>query len=620
MKIKCFITGLEARIHIFWSCDGLNDAREKEIGTDSYISDTDWDGLLDGAAMDGHVGEMDYGTNPLEADTDGDNWNDGDEVNTYKTNPILSDTDSDGVMDSEDMNPLVDLKVTVSINEILAIDDIDGPDGGEADFYVRVNIDEEWFPENTAPDAEEDPVNADAAQTEENGYYWTNADGSVWVNDDHKTSDEIGNRFIFTMNVPDDADTAYIQIALFDDNSAQAPNDNKDRWCDISPESTTQGSGYMPPSSYYPDGRSLVLQYDLKTGQWAGDDFLGDGNGYGHASGLEDGSKETDEDDCEIWFGITMNDNDGDGLAYWEEVNVFHTDPMLKDSDTDGDTLPDWYERKYCTQTSPSITWMNPNDDEDNDNLDNVGEFEYGTDPNFFEVNLVVSFEWNADEEYIDDFVNGMKKASDYLYDVTDGYLYFRVLRFYDNKVNWDDADIQVFGNDEWPRSNVGGIDHGDEHIYLPHNWDGNTMPWGYSWTNTSAYRTIIHEFGHYALYFYDEYIHPDGTEIDRSKLMHTLMAYQYDSSEMSTPSDYENTNYDTNTAQFGINGESCWETFFRHYSDRIYFDIDGDSVRDQITDDNNNGIIDIFESYVPISGPVLSTEGAYTIVEVNNG
>jgi|GEM_PF-2732679 len=347
--------------------DGLTDKEEKAAGTDPFLSDTDKDGLKDGwydsdqdetydmgetkgEIGDTSSGEGGYGTNVCVWDTDGDMLSDGKEVSTYKTNPGDDDTDNDGVIDSEDMNPLINVKVTVKIRNIMAIDDIDGPDGGEADFYVRVNIDGQWFPENTAPDAEEDPVNADAAQTEENGYYWTNADGSVWVNDDHKTPDEIGNRFTFTEDVPDNADTAYIQIELFDDNSAQAPNYNKDSWCDISPESTAQGSGYMPPSSYYPDGRSLVLQYNLKTGQWTGDDFIGDSNGYGHASGEEDGSTGTNEDDCEIWFDIVQTDNDRDGLVYYDEISNYETNPVCSDTDGDG-----WMDGRDFDPLDPDV-------------------------------------------------------------------------------------------------------------------------------------------------------------------------------------------------------------------------------------------------------------------------
>ncbi len=85
------------------------------------------------------------------------------------------------------------------------------------------------------------------------------------------------------------------------------------------------------------DGSNLDVYYSLKTGTWTGEDHTGDSNGPGHASGEEDGSTDTDEDDCEIWFNIIDNgDTDGDGLKYYQEVFVLMTDPATWDSDGDG--------------------------------------------------------------------------------------------------------------------------------------------------------------------------------------------------------------------------------------------------------------------------------------------
>lgn len=61
--------------------DGLDDVREKELGTDPYNADTDGDGLSDGDEV------IIWKTNPLNPDTDGDSYKDGDEVrNGY--NPL----------------------------------------------------------------------------------------------------------------------------------------------------------------------------------------------------------------------------------------------------------------------------------------------------------------------------------------------------------------------------------------------------------------------------------------------------------------------------------------------------------------------------------------------------
>ena len=54
--------------------DGLDDVRERELGTDPYNADTDKDVLSDGDEV------IIWKTNPLNPDTDGDTYQDGQEV------------------------------------------------------------------------------------------------------------------------------------------------------------------------------------------------------------------------------------------------------------------------------------------------------------------------------------------------------------------------------------------------------------------------------------------------------------------------------------------------------------------------------------------------------------
>ena len=77
--------------------DGLGKCLEKEIGTDPKNADTDGDGLNDGEEY------LTFKTDPLKADTDGDGLNDYDEVKTYQTNPLVVDTDGDGLSDGEEV-------------------------------------------------------------------------------------------------------------------------------------------------------------------------------------------------------------------------------------------------------------------------------------------------------------------------------------------------------------------------------------------------------------------------------------------------------------------------------------------------------------------------------------
>lgn len=77
--------------------DGLTNKEEDQLGTNPDEADTDGDGLKDGEEV------MKYKTDPLKIDTDGDNLGDGDEVMKYKTDPLKADTDGDGLKDGEEL-------------------------------------------------------------------------------------------------------------------------------------------------------------------------------------------------------------------------------------------------------------------------------------------------------------------------------------------------------------------------------------------------------------------------------------------------------------------------------------------------------------------------------------
>jgi len=73
--------------------DGLTFGEERKYGTNPYNADSDGDGLKDGDEI------LRYNTDPLKADSDGDGLNDGSEVNWFHTMPNRTDTDGDGLND-----------------------------------------------------------------------------------------------------------------------------------------------------------------------------------------------------------------------------------------------------------------------------------------------------------------------------------------------------------------------------------------------------------------------------------------------------------------------------------------------------------------------------------------
>lgn len=85
------------------------EAKNKQAAVDyqaiqkATTSDTDLDGLTNDK-------EKTLGTNPKNADSDGDGLLDGDEANLFKTDPLKTDTDGDGQSDGKEIksgkNPL----------------------------------------------------------------------------------------------------------------------------------------------------------------------------------------------------------------------------------------------------------------------------------------------------------------------------------------------------------------------------------------------------------------------------------------------------------------------------------------------------------------------------------
>ncbi len=112
--------------------DGLADLIEEYYGTDKFLVDTDGDSLSDYLEIilfgydplkkdSNHNGiedgeedadadtisnrmEIEYGTNPVQVDSDADGLSDADELNVYMTNPVLYDTDKDGANDGWEIN------------------------------------------------------------------------------------------------------------------------------------------------------------------------------------------------------------------------------------------------------------------------------------------------------------------------------------------------------------------------------------------------------------------------------------------------------------------------------------------------------------------------------------
>jgi hypothetical protein len=215
---------------------------------------------------------------------------------------------------------------------------------------------------------------------------------------------------------------------------------------------------------------------------------------------------------------------------------------------------------------------------------------------------LLVSVEWDADQQYLENLLEGFRYASNYLYDVTDGQLYFRNVIIYDNKVNWDQGDVWIHAYNEAecfahpPRPGnirLGGIIfRTDGHIYLPrilyfNNDDANRnltyTLYPYDWTialtnywgTNRVYppaRTLAHEFGHYGIGFRDEYCDADGHYIfdeehppvyDFGLMDDNLKVGVPQNSEMSCAAiQYWDPTHKVTRQWTDRGGRSCWDYF----------------------------------------------------------
>ena len=210
--------------------------------------------------------------------------------------------------------------------------------------------------------------------------------------------------------------------------------------------------------------------------------------------------------------------------------------------------------------------------------------------------NLLVSMEWDATITYTQQVSEALRLASDYLYDVSDGQFAFGHVAIYDDTCHWPDADVQLsVRNNVRPYAYVGGITAEDKArtIRVGRGWDR----WADSekpWNESDGFRTLVHEFGHYGLYLYDEYFEytfddwgnltgvrrssctgPENRDERTDATNASVMDWQYSSSELAMRGvdGLWTDEYCTHTAQWQLNGESDWETVTRYYTDTAALD-----------------------------------------------
>jgi hypothetical protein len=123
--------------------------------------------------------------------------------------------------------------------------------------------------------------------------------------------------------------------------------------------------------------------------------------------------------------------------------------------------------------------------------------------------NVIIAFEWLPSGLELATLERALRRAADFLYDVTDGWMTFGQAVIGGPEL-LDCADIQLFASNRLlPRSWVGGLH--EPLKYMPIRlgrglWQKNrgvSLPWD----EPESYRVLVHEWAHYALELLDDYI-----------------------------------------------------------------------------------------------------------------
>ena len=173
---------------------------------------------------------------------------------------------------------------------------------------------------------------------------------------------------------------------------------------------------------------------------------------------------------------------------------------------------------------------------------------------------LFVSVEWDAPRSYLEGIVRGIRRAAEFLYVATDGHLTYGRVIVADAAENWNGADLYDWANNAvHPNASVAGIRHRFDPVYAPWNTAMNFgRQWAATWDTPGLYSTVVHEFGHYGLGLFDEYLgSPQGTYrgLQYWEMCRCIMGYQYADHKTCWQG-----NHHAYTNQGMWNGRSCWQ------------------------------------------------------------
>lgn len=186
------------------------------------------------------------------------------------------------------------------------------------------------------------------------------------------------------------------------------------------------------------------------------------------------------------------------------------------------------------------------------------------------------------------DIYQALHRLSAELYDWTEGQMAIGPVGVHSGGERWAEADLRFLpANDKRPSAFVGGIVpaplaySGSGTVYTPaatyygRLWDGRDafVEGPGRWTEANAYRTIAHEWAHYALFLYDAYQNhyggpgyctcatlPTGCGYDARDA--SAMAYHYQATEFwHQESHPDAADFCYETWQYQAHGQTDWDT-----------------------------------------------------------
>ncbi len=407
------------------SSDEINGTLNTAYGsapTKANDSDSDDDGLSDGLEI------LTYGSNPNLADTDGDKLSDGVEVNTHGTNPVLVDTDGDTHNDYREVilgsNPLVaDAPTYPVMHDLISVTkrnggfELSGAEPGTVAVTTAAMT--HW---DTDPDGDvtywtnwtELATATNDAGTERGAGVGAEGLRRAWCQGGNATRNmtnyavKAGDLVRVTWNQIDGTLNCYL---VYNDGgvfkavtgaplATTAAATTGDLLYQIPADSPAIGKvigvGFKNPGGGYPHFDAVTLSVEEVDSDG---DYLSDfdedfwfGNKDEYPSPAELNLAKGDETQTSL---TGDGDSDDDGLSNADEINVYHSNPLLADHDADG--LSDGYEVNTSSTNlldadsdddglsdgyEVNTTTTNPNAaDTDGDGWSDSLEPAYGTNP-----------------------------------------------------------------------------------------------------------------------------------------------------------------------------------------------------------------------------------------------